>query len=400
MLKRMLAVVAGSLLAASGFAANPELRSDHPQTYTVVRGDTLWDISARFLKSPWLWPEIWQANSQIENPHLIYPGDQISLVYIDGQPRLVRGNGGNRPDVVKLSPQVRNVGGDRAIQPIPLEHIKAFLEQTRVYSDEAIKHLPYVVENEESRLVSAPGQLVYVRGLDARPGDAVDVVRPTVVYRELPARFPWTKSVPRKFDRKPYDGVRQVTFASLWLEGFNNLHRRHSSEILGHEVQQVSRARVLKSGDPATLELLDSNFEVMKGDLVVAADTHPYDASYSPHAPDAVPANMRVLGVSGAERYTGPYRLVALSRGARDGVANGEVYALYQPSRKQRDKVKFANEDLRTVFPNKAAKVVIPEEFLGHAMVFRTFEKVSYALVMDGIRPIQLNDIALAPQAL
>ena len=191
-----------------------------------------------------------------------------------------------------------------------------------------------------------------------------------------------------------------MTFASLWLEGFNNLHRRHSSEILGHEVQQVSRARVLKSGDPATLELLDSNFEVMKGDLVVAADTHPYDASYSPHAPDAVPANMRVLGVSGAERYTGSYRLVALSRGARDGVANGEVYALYQPSRKQRDKVKFANEDLRTVFPNKAAKVVIPEEFLGHAMVFRTFEKVSYALVMDGIRPIQLNDIALAPQAL
>ncbi|PJA41440.1 MAG: peptidoglycan-binding protein, partial [Lysobacterales bacterium CG_4_9_14_3_um_filter_62_6] len=114
----MLAVVAGSLLAASGFAANPELRSDHPQTYTVVRGDTLWDISARFLKSPWLWPEIWQANSQIENPHLIYPGDQISLVYIDGQPRLVRGNGGNRPDVVRLSPRVRNVGGDRAIQPI------------------------------------------------------------------------------------------------------------------------------------------------------------------------------------------------------------------------------------------------------------------------------------------
>ena len=120
MLKRMLAVVAGALFAASGFAVEPELRDDHPQTYTVVRGDTLWDISARFLKSPWLWPEIWQANSQIENPHLIYPGDVISLVYVDGDPRLVRG----RPDTVKLSPRVRSSGPQDAITAIPLNRIK------------------------------------------------------------------------------------------------------------------------------------------------------------------------------------------------------------------------------------------------------------------------------------
>jgi hypothetical protein len=186
MLKRMLAVVAGVLLVTSGFAAEPELRDDHPQTYTVVRGDTLWDISARFLRSPWLWPEIWQANSQIENPHLIYPGDVISLVYVDGQPRLLRGG---RPDVVKLSPRVRSSGPREAITAIPLNRIRPFLEKMRVLTDADAKGLPYVVSAEESRLMSVPGQVVYVRGLDARPGDEVDVVRPTVIYLTCPNDF-------------------------------------------------------------------------------------------------------------------------------------------------------------------------------------------------------------------
>jgi hypothetical protein len=396
MLKRMLAVVAGALFAASGFAAEPELRDDHPQTYTVVKGDTLWDISARFLKSPWLWPEIWQANSQIENPHLIYPGDVISLVYVDGDPRLVRG----RPDTVKLSPRVRASGAEDAVTAIPLNNIKPFLEKLRVLSDADAHDLPYVVAAEERRLMSAPGHVFYVRSLQGmRPGDEVDVVRPTVVYREVPKRFRWGDSE-REYERIQSHGVRQKTFSTLWEDWSRDAFRKNSVETLGHEVIHIARARVLRIGEPSTLLVLSSEMEVVKGDLIVPVDASPYDATYMPHAPAAVPENMRVLAVSDADQYAGPLRVVALSRGARDGVENGQVYSLHQPSEVILDEVKYADEDLRTVFSNEKAEVEVPEEFLAHVLVFRTFEKVSYALVMNGIRPIKVYAVAREPQSL
>lgn len=395
MLKRMLAVVAGALFAASGFSAEPQLRDDHPQTYTVVRGDTLWDISARFLKSPWLWPEIWQANTQIENPHLIYPGDVISLVYVDGQPRLIRGG---RPDVVKLEPRVRSSGPRDAITTIPLNEIRPFLDKTRVLNSSDAADLPYVVSAEESRLYSAPGHVIYVRGLNARPGDQVDIVRPTVVFREVPAGFLWGRSE-RKYEKKPYTGVRQVTFSSLWQEAADKWPSKKHVDVLGHELMFIARGRVVREGDPSTVSLLSSELEVAKGDLIVPVDANPYDASYLPHAPDVVPDNMRVLAVSDAARYTGPMRVLALSRGARDGVSNGQVYSIFQQGEVLRDNVKYAKEDLRTTFSDRKAMATMPDEFLGHVMIFRSFERVSYGLVMDGIRPIQVNDVIRAPQS-
>lgn len=396
MLKRMLAVVAGALLVASGFAAEPELRDDHPQTYTVVRGDTLWDISARFLKSPWLWPEIWQANSQIENPHLIYPGDVISLVYVDGQPRLIRGG---RPDVVKLSPRVRSSGSREAIAAIPLNEIRPFLEKTRVLADADVRDLPYVVSSEESRLMSVPGQVVYVRGLDARPGDEVDIVRATVVFRDVPKRFQWGENE-REYESLPYEGVKQKTFGTLWADWSRDLFRGSRVETLGHEVMFIARARVIRTGDPSTLALLSSELEVTNGDVVVPVDSSPYDATYMPRAPESVPDNMRVLAVSDTDSYTGPMRVVALSRGARDGVENGQVFSLFQPGEHMRDNVKYASNDLRTTFSDRKAMITTPEEYLGHVMVFRTFEKVSYGLVLDAIRPIKVHSVAREPQSL
>jgi LysM repeat protein len=406
MLKRMLSVVAVALFAASGFAASSsdspstvteaELRDDHPQTYTVVRGDTLWDISARFLKSPWLWPEIWQANSQIENPHLIYPGDVISLVYVDGQPQLVRG----RPDTVKLSPRVRASGTDGAITAVPLNLIKPFLEKMRVLTESDAKDLPYLVSAEESRILSAPGQVVYVRNLDARPGDEVDIVRATVVYRDVPRRFYRWGEPKRAYEELPYSGVKQKTFGSIWNDWSRDLFRKSKVDTLGHEVVHVARARVLRTGDPSTLLLLASDLETMDGDVVVPVDASPYDATYMPHAPQQVPDNMRVLAVSDANEYAGPMRVVAMSRGAREGVENGQVYSLFQPGEKIRDNVKYAHDDLRTTFTDRKANITIPEEFLGHVMVFRTFEKVSYGLVMNGIRPVKVHDMVRAPQSL
>ena len=153
------------LLAASVWvqAQEPVFKEDHPDTYTVVKGDTLWDISGRFLRLPWKWPEIWHANPQISNPHLIYPGDVISLVYIDGQPRLMvnRGNGGT----IKLSPQARVKPIAEAIPTIPLEAINSFLRAGRIIEDEAIiNNAPYVIGGEAESVVLGAGNKVYARG--------------------------------------------------------------------------------------------------------------------------------------------------------------------------------------------------------------------------------------------
>ena len=171
MFKKFLTVFAAFALTVCSLAAAVDLREDHPDTYTVQKGDTLWDIAARFLHEPWLWPEIWQANPQIENPHLIYPGDVISLAYLSGRPTL---------SVTKRSPEVRR----EALDPVPavnLADIQAHLRKMHVLN-EGEQDLPYVIGLEESRLRSTAGQLVYVRGADFAPGDEFVIVRPTVRY--------------------------------------------------------------------------------------------------------------------------------------------------------------------------------------------------------------------------
>src|SRR5690606_7648340 len=165
MLKRLLAVTAAMLLTFAAAALAVDRREDHPTTYVVKRGDTLWDIAGRFLEKPWLWPEIWQANPQVQNPHLIFPGQVLSLVYIDGEPR-IRADG----------PQV-----GEAVDTIPLSEIEALLKHFTVVEDP--KALPYVIGTEDDRLYGVAGQLIYVRGLQgAAPGMVVDLARPVNLF--------------------------------------------------------------------------------------------------------------------------------------------------------------------------------------------------------------------------
>ena len=158
MLKKLLSVSAAALLTLASYVAAVELRDDHPDTYTVQKGDTLWDIAARFLNEPWLWPEIWQANPQVENPHLIYPGDVLSLAYLGG-----------RPTLVKKSPAVRRM--DSAIDALPLSEIEAFLEKAHVFDEDPSDRLPYVVALEENRLRGAEGQLAVGLGRQEAPAE-------------------------------------------------------------------------------------------------------------------------------------------------------------------------------------------------------------------------------------
>jgi hypothetical protein len=388
MFKPILALVAAATLSVAVFAADSDLRSDHPDTYVVQKGDTLWDIAGRFLNHPWLWPEIWQANPQVENPHLIYPGDVLSLVYLDGRPLVQVGRG-------DFGPRVRRSTED-AITTIPLSAVEPFLERMRMLDEDEVRRLPYVLAIEEDRLRGQEGMLVYVRGFDADVGTRVVVLRPTQVYRDVPDGFPWSSS-PRHVEATDWEHHRGQTLGGWWDSHASLPGYKKHTEFLGYEVMEVAQGEVLRGGDPSTVLVQFGDAEIKEGDLVVAGGSMPFDLTFTPRPPPQVPENMRVIAIKGGMEFGGRNMVVALSKGARDGVENGQVYSVFNPGAIVRDDTEFSENDTRTLFKPSKADVQLPEEFAGHVMVFRTFEKVSYGLVMDGIRPVRIYDVLHEP---
>lgn len=384
MLKKLPAVFAGLLVALTAFAVSEsELRNGHPDTYTVKRGDTLWDISARFLKKPWLWPEIWQANPQVENPHLIYPGDVLNLSYLNGGARLSSGG-----------PRIRREPLDEAIQPINLKDIEQFLKNMRVVDQDTFKGLPHVVAVEENKLRAVNGNLVYVRGLDAQPGDAFVVVRPSNLYYSVEGK---RDGDPPTTHVRPLDTQHGLN-KMLWHHNpVKNFFGRNST-VLGYEVQVIANGQVTRTGDPSSLLITYSDFEIRAGDLIMPVEDKPYDSQYFPHPPKSVPTSFEVLAFTDAMNTVGPKQVVALSRGAADGIENGHVFSIYHPGDRITDKYKYPDEGARQFFNPKDSKVTLPNEYVGHVMIFRTFDRVSYGLVMDGLRPVHLNDVLTAPE--
>lgn len=390
MLKKLLAIVGILTISWVVFAAEIELKSDHPDTYVVQKGDTLWDIAAKFLTQPWLWPEIWQANPQVQNPHLIFPGDRLSLVYLNGRARIIRED---------LRPMVRSTQLEDAVTAVPLSEVLPFLKKARILTKEEIKTLPYVVGLEENHLRGIEGSNAYVRGLSMEAGARVLVLRPSYVYYDIPDRFPWV-DVPRHAEGRQWGTDHGVTAERWWKEKVlvNHAYRR-TWEYLGHEVIEIAYGRVLRAGEVSTVFITNGDRELRKGDLIIADQSLPFDLTFYPHAPKEVPHNMRVvtIGTTDSLYGVGPKNVVALSKGARDGVENGQVFAAFQPGEVIRDDIKYPDRDLRALFRPKKAKVQLPDEFAGNIMVFRTFEKVSYGLVMDGIRPIRVGALLREP---
>jgi hypothetical protein len=375
MMKKSIGLLAGMLVTFAVYAAGAQLRASHPDTYTVRRGDTLWDISAKFLSKPWLWPEIWQANPQVRNPHLIYPGDVLNLAFLNG-PSL------------KLEPGVHT--GDEAVPAIPLSELRMFLKDMRVMKSEDVSSAPYVFGFEEARLRGAVGQNIYVRGLQAEPGQRWAIVRPTHVFRGFEQDDPAD-------DDSELVGHTLDSDASMvsspWSEDFRNDGHTGRGDDLGVEVSVIGTAETLRTGDVSTLLLLDSTMEIRKGDRVMPVDDSPYDPYFYPHAPKAVPAKARVIAFADALDAAGKRQVVALSVGAQDGVQNGQTYAVWQPGETIADDV-AGNSWRRGTSPH----VTLPEEFAGHVMVFRTFDRVSYGLVMDSLRPVKRGDTLRAPE--
>ncbi len=320
------------------------LRPGHPDIYTVVKGDTLWDISGTFLSRPWLWPEIWQINPHIENPHLIYPGDQIALVYVDGQPRLElrRGEAGRTTrltpsDTVSLKPQIRATPLEASIPAISLDAIQGFLVQNRVVAPGVLDAAPYVLQGEGERLVLGAGDRLYVRG-------------------EL-------------VDSQSYNVVRK---GPLYVDPDTN-------EVLGREATYIGLGQAIaQDGDIATIAAMNTREEIQIGDRVLPTEERKVDSSFFPSAPDDV-VRGQIISVFSGVTQVGQYDVVVLNRGDRENLVVGNVLAIYKRGALARDRI--ANETVR-----------LPSERAGLLMVFRTFDKMSYGLVLETQRPLAVFD--------
>jgi hypothetical protein len=338
---KLIGVISGLLLSFSALAAEPvALNPSHPERYTVVKGDTLWDISSMFLRDPWLWPEVWYVNPQIENPHLIYPGDEIILTYRDGQPVLQL----SRKD--RLSPRVRATPLDQAIPTIPIDAIAPFLTRPFVVDEDELEKAPYIVHFLDDHIIGGAGISYYARSIMEERPTQYAVVRPEKPYKD------------------PDTG-----------------------EILGYEALYVGTSELKRTGDPAKLLLTSTDMEAIIGDRLIKEMEDEPLIDFQPRVPDT-PIEGRIISVLNGVSQIGQYHVVVLNKGDDEGLEAGHVLRILQGGNKVRDIVKGRGET-----------VTLPLEEAGLLMVFRTFEKVSFALVMDATKPLHVLDWVRSPES-
>lgn len=386
-IKKIFHLILVTMLASVAMAQDVSVRADHPDEYVVVKGDTLWDISGKFLEKPWQWPSIWQANPQVANPHLIYPGDRLSLVYIDGQPRLML-NSDNR--IVKLSPDIHSTDTG-AIPAIDWETIKPFVTNARVFLPGELSELPYVVANEDNRMVADARKLTYVRGISGRVGQDFAIVRLRNIYYD-------DKGVMVRALNHPYPThlpVRLEYPGNLWSATAN--WRTLNPPILGYEYWDISVARLMKTGDPAVMEIQSGRTEVKAGDYVLPIDTYVHPAQFQPHAMNNMPEGMEVIALTQTSYGSGHYHIVAINAGKNQGVELGHVFSAFREGKMVQDGVKTPSDSWAAFKDDDRGKVQLPDQYSGHIMVFRVFDEVSYAMIMDGDRPVREFDILKHP---
>ncbi len=342
---------------------NSQLEADAPNSYTVVRGDTLWDISDRFLKEPWLWPTIWEYNPQIENPHLIYPGDEVALEYVNGQPTLVitrdgeritgngnnfSGNNGNgsiggrsaNATRTRLSPRIREESLDDAIPTIPADAIQSFLVHPKVLDARTLRKAPYVVGNFDGRLTSAVGHQIYVRG-------------------ELDREFP-------KY------GIYRKS---------KQLRDPGSKKVLGHEVIFIGEAKLMHTGDPSTLVITRNKMETIAGDVLLPIDASTMAHTYIPRMP-VLNGEAKIISLVDAISQSGRNQVVVINLGTNSGMQVGDVLAVETRGGS------FIDPRGRGGYE----RIRMPSTRTGVVMVFKSFDDVSYALVMESNLPVKLHD--------
>ncbi len=332
-------LLTGPMMASSLKADVVQLIDSHPDRHVVVKGDTLWDISATFLKSPWQWPRVWSVNPQIDNPHLIFPGDVIYLVYVNGKPQLRLERGPKR-----LSPQIRRSPLAQAIKAIPLRDIKSFLSDNLVLQADELEAAPYVLGGTNKAIIAGAGDRVYARGqLEKTDQNFFGVYRPARVYIDP-----------------------------------------DTEEVLGYESKAIGGGHMVgQTDDIITLDLKRTHEEVRVKDRVLPTQEEVIQSVFYPSSPDSE-INGRILSVLRGVTKIGQFDVVAINRGAREGMEPGHVLLVYKTGEEVKD-------------PVTGELISLPSERSGSIMVFKVFEKVSYALVMKAENTLSVLDEIRTP---
>lgn len=353
-IKKSIKICATSMVAALVFSfafvvnADDRFRAGHPERHVVQKGDTLWGISSRFLNNPWLWPEIWHVNTYIENPHLIFPGDVVSLVYIDGKPRLTVGRTVRlSPNSSKLPPKARISSIDSAIPAIPLDKINHWLLKNRVVEQGVLEASPYVIAGQEERLILGAGDRLYGRGYFANNIPSYGMYRKGVNYIDP--------------DTKEVLGVQAI-------------------DIGGANMRALDE-------DIATLTVTRSTGDVRIGDSILPTKERKIEPTFFPSEPENE-IDGKIITVERGVSQVGMLDVIAINRGERDNIKPGNVLAIFKRGEVVRDR--FAKK-------RKDRVVTLPDERAGMMMVFQTFDKMSLALVLKADRGIKVGDYARSP---
>ena len=345
-LKSLLQICAIGVLLCSQIVGaqgqNLTVFSDSPQTYVVKEGDTLWDIASLFLEEPWRWPDIWQKNPSIQDPDLIYPGDVLNLIYVDGSPRIVMERGGRQ--VVRLSPQVRETP---LLSPIPViarQALRGFLANNRVVAKAEYENAPYILASATDNLIMGAGHEAYVRG------DWVSNVNQYEVFR----------------------------LGAAYIDD-------ETDELLGQEAINLGEiAIVANEGDGLKRALIVSSKEELKaGDRLLPRETSPIDPSFFPSTPTS-PMQGRIVGLLDNKSKAAQYESIVIDIGARDGLRVGDILSIERAVAPVRDPIS-----------NKS--VELPATEIGLVLTYRTFEKLSYGVILSLTQPSTKGDVVSSP---
>ena len=346
------------VVIAEAEAPKKEIRvkAQHPRQYTVQKGDTLWGISSMFLEDPWYWPEIWQKNQQVQNPHLIFPGDVLTLVYVDGQPQMLLNETKHKEvqqasesdglPVKKLGPSIRTSSLEASIPSIPGDAIRQFLTKPRVVSKEQLDDAPYIVGSEFGNLILGSGDRVYIRGEIDKERVRFSVFRPGKALRDP-----------------------------------------ETDEILGYEAIYTGEVHVTAYDDPASGDLTFTEREILIGDRLLPEDRSKLENLFFPHVPDRG-VNAQIMELNEALTGVAQFQVVTINKGERDGMEVGHLLST------------FTNGDTVRDRHNKRSskQVKLPNERSGLVMIFKTFDQVSYAITLESTRVIRNYDYLHTPK--
>ena len=327
------------------------LAAGAPDEYVVQIGDTLWDIAATFLRDPWYWPEVWFVNPQVENPHLIYPGDVLALVTIDGQQRITN----IRASIYRVSPSARVSPLTESITTIPYEQIAAFLSKGLVLEKDQLGQLPYILSTRGDHLMASAGNDIYIRG------------------------------------GQPSANGTQFTIVHIGDE----LRDPDNDDVLGYSGIYVGEGSQSRGGDPATVALTDTNREALEGDRLIP-ETVDIPLNFFPKAPDTS-IDGRIISVVDGVSMIGQYQVVVLNRGARNGLAPGDVLTVFQAGEVVRDRYAGGTFLDPGTSLRRGEAVTLPDEEAGTIMVFKVYDRIGYGLVMEATSEINVLDSVRNP---